>query len=107
MTNKEQVAEAAFQLGRLLADGGDFYDVAENFAQGWADAQAGRGDGGQDAAARHVLVQLTALDALQAAAREIIGWRVDDARIIGVPWESIGQSLDMTKQAAQQRFKQK
>lgn len=49
--------------------------------------------------------ELIALDALIAAAKTVLEWRVDDAREAGWTWEAIGEPLDLTKTGAHAKFK--
>ena len=97
MTTKQELHDAAFKLGQMMAEVGDSYDVAESLAAGYAAGMV-------DQQPTPLLAQLTALNELSSAAREVIRWRVDDARAEFVSWEKIGGALDMTRQAAHERF---
>lgn len=83
----------------MVEAGGDFYDVAENFAEGYT-----VGSGQTHAVKPAVLAQISALDGLQRAANQVIEWRVEDARTSSTSWSKIGDALDTSKQAVQQRF---
>lgn len=48
--------------------------------------------------------EISALDGLQRAANQVIEWRVEDARTSDTSWSKIGDALDTSKQAVQQRF---
>jgi|GEM_PF-6555117 len=104
MTNPEKTREelkaAAFELGRMLAQVGDFYDVAEELAKGYADDRMQEGPSDE----RRVQLQIGALNELQSVSNEIISWRVDDGRKLFMSWTQIGDALDTSRQAAQQRF---
>lgn len=94
---KDQVKATAQLLGVMLAQGvGDFYDVAESLADGYGSINNGPEHQGYR--------KLVALHALTAAAEEVKGWVVEDAREALMPWSKIGEALDMSKQAAQQRW---
>lgn len=101
MTTREELKEAAFALGKMMAEVGDFYDVAEPFAEGY-----GVGTEKAGAVETFIPAQLTALNSLQTAAQTVIAWRVEEARASEVSWSKIGEALDMSKQGAQQRFGQ-
>lgn len=125
---------AARQLGELVADLGDFYDIAEEIAIGWATAVRNGGPLAPSAAyttpgqmpagaevaveanfaadqgaaalpsAAHIFSQLCALNELRSVAGNLIQWRVDDARERGMSWQDIGDALEISRQAAQQRY---
>lgn len=125
---------AARQLGALIPHLGDFYDVIEEIAIGWAegleaaDAAAasavytslvesgpGRVAGGEavfaaaqeePAPAMRFLLrsQLAALNELRSVAGNVMEWRVEDARASLWSWSEVGEALEISKQAAQQRF---
>lgn len=101
---REELVRAAVKLGRMMATGqGDFYDIVEGLASGYA-----IGIGGADVTPeRAVALSIGALNELQSVANSVIAWRVDDARELHMPWSEIGDVLEMTKQAAQQRFGKK
>ena len=101
MTTKDDVKNAAWALGKLMAecDLADDYDLLEELVQGYA-----TGMGKATETERFLLAQITALHSIQSAAETIIAWRVDDAREGITSWSKIGDALDMSKQAAQQRF---
>jgi hypothetical protein len=99
---KEDLVTAAFALGDMLSKVGDFYDVAEALAAGWA-----AGVGAEAGGVRSILSQLGALNELQSVSNEVMGWRVDDARAALVSWSDIGDVLEISKQAAQQRWGKK
>jgi hypothetical protein len=93
----EQIKNQAHELGRMLATAGSFTTVAEEFARGYAEAQAGD-------AQRRARLALVGADALAGGAEEVRRWLVDDARTAGLPWSGIGEALGISKQAAQQRY---
>ena len=96
MATKEELKNAAQLLGRLMAtaETGDDYDALEELAEGYAAETDGE----------NLAAQLEILNSIQATARTIIDYRVADARDAGLSWSKIGDALDMSKQAAQQRF---
>jgi hypothetical protein len=104
MTNTEKTREelkaAAFELGAMLATVGDFYDVAEELAKGYA-AGVMQADTLPE---RIVSLEMGALNELQSVAASVLGWRVDDARKLHLSWSDIGDVLDVSKQAAQQKY---
>lgn len=132
--NKNQLRAAARIVGQMLSQVGDFYDVAEEIANGYAlgtlhgvepqhnPAYTGprqiRGElaegvepnsgAAQDTAAppsKEYLRQcLIALNELRSVSANVIPWRVDDAKNSGMLWSEIGDALEITKQAAQQRY---
>jgi hypothetical protein len=91
---------AARKLGALISQVGDFYDVAEDIARGYADYHAGNDTSPE----RRLPLQLSALNELQSVANNVIEWRVDDARDAYLSWEKIGDALDISRQAAQQKY---
>lgn len=128
------VRRAARLLGMMQARAGDCYDVAEEFAIGYAigalasdpeaqesayttGPQAG-GNGVEDGetvftadqeeeappTVANLRLQLIALNGLQAAIRSVISWRVDDMRAGGASWAAVGEALEISAQGAQQRF---
>lgn len=131
---RDEFRRAARELGQHLAQVGDFYDIAEEIAIGYATGHMGIDwppssaayttgpQAGQPPAAsselnsrldqerrrqlreRHLLLQISALNSLKASADNVTSWRVDDARDNLASWQNIGDSLDVSKQAAQQRF---
>jgi hypothetical protein len=133
-TGRDHLRLHARQLGELLSQVGDFYDITEEIAIGYASGTMGSSwpppspayttgpQAGQPPAAsiepnsaadqensrrlreRHVLLQLGALNELRSVANSITSWRVDDARDLLASWSQIGQALDISKQAATQRF---
>jgi hypothetical protein len=104
MTNTEKTRSdlrlAARALGELLAEVGDFYDVAEELAIGYANVMM-QADTKPE---RRAMLQLGALNELQSVAANVMEWRVDDARELDVPWSEIGDCLEITRQAAQQKY---
>lgn len=101
MTTKDEVKQAAWALGNMMAEAelADDYDLLEELVQGFA---TGMGKAVETEA--FLLAQITALDSIQDAAQTIIAWRVDDARACDTSWAKIGDALDTSKQGAQQRF---
>lgn len=106
MTTREELREAARKLGAMMAEHvGDFYDVAENLAAGYAESLAAHlKPESQEYAERSIQCQLGALNELQSVSNTVIGWRVDDAREAFMSWEKIGDALDISRQAAHERF---
>jgi hypothetical protein len=131
---RDQLRLAARALGEALAQVGDFYDLTEEIAIGYANGHMGTDwpppspayttgpQTGQPPAAssepnspldqekrrrlreRHLLLQVSALNSLKASADSVMTWRVDDARDVLASWQDIGDALDISKQGAQQRF---
>lgn len=97
---REELKQAAFELGAMLAQVGDFYDVAEELAKGYASVVAQ-----QDVRPERIVrLELGALNELQSVANSIMAWRVEDARKLYLSWSDIGDVLDVSKQAAQQKY---
>lgn len=48
--------------------------------------------------------ELVALEGILRSASEVLRWRVDDARDAGMTWSEIGDILEVSKQAAQQKY---
>jgi len=100
MSTSEEVKAAAHQLGAMLAEAhADFYDVVEAFSEGYAEGRAATGE-------RVFLVKLGALNELQSVSNNTITDYVQDARAAHVSWSQIGDALDVSRQAAQQRYGQ-
>lgn len=99
MSTREELKAAAYELGKMLAGVGDFYDVAEELAKGYA-----AGVAGSETSRHGIRSQIGALNELQSVANSVIEWRVDDARGMYLTWEEIGEALDTSKQAAQQKY---
>lgn len=99
--NKQAVKDWAKQLGMMLAEGNaDFYDVVEAFSEGYALAE------GSTDKAKGILTQIGALHELQSVANNTVRDYVDDARAEHASWTQIGDALDTSKQAAQQKYSQ-
>lgn len=102
---------AANRVGRLLTQVGDFYDVAEELARGYAAASASYPPSGgsspsveRSAKHRYIELQIGALNELSSVCQNIIEWRVDDAREAGMTWQNIADVLEISRQAAHTRF---
>lgn len=92
---KDQLIQAAHALGRMHAETrmGDFYDIVDGFTKGYAEAEADV-----------YKWQLVALSELRAVVEDMTQWRVDDAREAGQSWQQIGDALEISRQAAQQKY---
>lgn len=99
MTTKEEVQALAHRLGVMLTEGGgaDFYDVAEGLSAGYAEGHAAIGH-------RVLLSRISALNELQSVSNNTINEYVKDARAESLSWTRIGDALDTSRQAAQQRY---
>jgi hypothetical protein len=102
---------AARRLGELAGHHvGDFFDIVEEIARGYAEhleptPKSFRNQHEHDQhRERRVRLQLNALNEMQLVARDVIEWRVDDARELRMSWQQIGDALEMSRQAAQQRY---
>lgn len=131
---REQLLLAALRLGELVAQVGDFYDVAEEIARGYAWRLTGKNAGpcppahtgsvksagsgvvaveafsspDQEEPAATIDLRLelrfAALHELQSVSGNLIAELVGNARARYWTWEMIGEALEISKQAAQQRF---
>lgn len=108
MTTREELKEAARKLGAMMAEHvGDFYDVVEMIAVGYGEELAKHHPvDSQEYNERHVSCQLSALNELQSVANTVIGWKVEDGRGLHMSWQSIGDALDISRQAAHERFRE-
>lgn len=96
---RDTIRKMARRLGEMLAaEHADFYDVVESFTQGYG---VGGGSGERE---YRISRELAALNALRLAAAEVIDWRVEEARDERMSWSQIGGALEMSKQAAQQKY---
>ena len=101
MATREEVKLAAHQLGTLLIESNaNFYDVAEALAEGYAAESAKY----ESLPLITVLSKIAALNELQSVSNNTIKDYVADARAGFASWTQIGDALDVTKQAAQQRY---
>lgn len=128
------VRRAARLLGMMAARAGDSYDVLEEFAEGWAYVVSGAADEDTSAAhttpvqspagpvaggeavftaaqaapapttTEQLRLQLAILASLQSSVATVIEWRVDDARTARMSWAEIAEPLEVSKQAAHQRY---
>lgn len=107
----DQLRLAAHALGRMAALVGDFYDVLEEFARGYATRSYSTPESGVDSPSvelskkhAYIRLQIGALNEARSVAQELIAWRVDDARDAFMSWQVIGEALEISKQAVQQRY---
>lgn len=154
---RQDLRLAARDVGAQLAAVGDFFDVIDEVAIGWANAnlylsgpparppavpasegrpaaytgpgqmpadsagvvepdfgaaQASQGPGivelGLDGYSNdfRLKLQLIALNEMAGVVRDVLEWRVDDARDRRWSWQRIGDALEMSRQAAHQRWGQ-
>lgn len=96
-THDEQTTNQAEELGRMLARSGSFANAAHALARGWAEAQTTN-------PRRRALLELMAADALVTGAESSRRWNVQEARDAGLSWTEVGDTLGVSKQAAQQRY---
>lgn len=100
MTTREELKELARKIGAALNEGPcDFYDVADAIAEGFAES-AGRENG----TGHWHRLRIEALNELSSTASNLIPESVSEARAAGASWVTIGNALDVSKQAAQQRY---
>jgi hypothetical protein len=109
MATKQEIQAAAYKLGRMLgeSDFGDFYDVVEGVIDGYVHAEPLDSDQVWKAEADRygaISRRLYSLHGLRAAAETVIGESVEDARDVRMTWQEIGDALDVSKQAAQQKY---
>lgn len=98
MTTQEEVRDAAFALGKMMAKAGTAFHVIDEIATGYAAVHTPTSDEADP------LQQIVILQQIHAASQTIVGWRVDDAKEAGNSWADIGKALGMTRQAAHKRF---
>jgi hypothetical protein len=121
-------------LGDMLADAGDFYDVLEEICIGYANGVTGRFDGlaspvhtslvkspagpavgaeanfssdqgaGYPRSKSHLRWQLVAANELSSVATNWRAQLVVDAREEHWTWQEVGDALEISRQAAQQRY---
>lgn len=98
--SRDDLRLAARALGEMLSHVGDFYDVAEEIAIGYAN-ESKQEDASRE---RFLSLKLGALNELQSVANNVMEWVVDDMRDEHMSWQQVGDVLDVSRQAAQQRF---
>lgn len=99
-TSREDMKTAAFVIGQQLADGaGDFYDVVAELVAGYCE-----GYSVQDASDAHYRTAIGALAELASVSGNVLEGIVAEAREKHVSWSVIGDGLDVSKQAAQQKY---
>lgn len=131
---RQQIRNMARIVGDMLSDAGDFYDVMEEICIGYANGVTGHIDlpvspaytslvkspadvdvavepnssSDQGAAAprskAHLRWQLVASNELSSVAQNWRAQLVVDAREEHWTWQEIGDALEITRQAAQQRY---
>ena len=134
LVTKFQLRALARLVGDMLADVGDFYEVVEEICIGYANGVTGRADdtphpaytslvksgrggdvvaepfAGSDQGAGyprtkgHLRWQLVAANELRSVANNWVAQLVVDAREEHWAWSEIGDALEITRQAAQQRY---
>lgn len=97
MTRDEQIISQAEELGRMLASSGSFANVAKSITRGFAEAQT-------EEAQRRAHLALLGAEALVRGSETARRWVVQDARDTGLPWSTVGEALEISKQGAQQRY---
>lgn len=99
-TERDLLKSRAYMAGQLLGEGaGDFYDVVAELAAGYAS-----GVGVVNESEHHYKTVIAALNELQSVAGHVLEGIISDARDHSVSWSVIGDGLDVSKQAAQQKY---
>ena len=134
LVTKFQLRALARLVGDMLADVGDFYEVIEEICIGYANGVTGRADdtphpaytslvksgpgadvvvepfggaaqgAGYPRTKGHLRWQLVAANELRSVTDNWVGQLVTDAREEHWSWSEVGDALEVSKQAAQQRY---
>lgn len=100
---RDKLKVTAANAGARLGQGaGDFYDVVEALAAGYVS-----GIGAEPGTAHAVKMKMAALNELVSVAGNVLAGVVAEERELGMPWSEIGDALEITRQAAQQKYGKK
>lgn len=100
-TKTHRLQAAARLVGEMLAEAGDFYDVVENICIGYANVTYSPDSLSERS---HLGWQLIAANELRSVADNWTAQLVTEAREEHWTWAAIGDALEVTRQAAQQRY---